>query len=140
MKENEEKQLDQVVSKAIKKVAIKSPSVDFTETLMHKIQATHNTSTTIVYQPLISKRTWIAISALVIALIVYVLFQNIEFTTITHLVDKTTSTLPSYDLPSWELPSFTYSIEATNPFVYGAIIVAGFLFVEIAILKQKYKW
>ena len=140
MKENEEKQLDQVVSKAIKKVAVTSPSVDFTQTLMHKIQATHNTSTTIVYQPLISKRIWIAISALVIALIVYVLFQNIEFTTITNLVDKTTSTLPSYDLPSWELPSFTYSIEATNPFVYGAIIVAGFLFVEIAILKQKYKW
>ena len=140
MKENEEKQLDQVMSKTIKKVAVKSPSVDFTQTLMDKIQTTQSTSATIVYQPLISKRVWTLLALIAVSLVVYALLQNIEFTSITGLIDKTTDVLPTFDLPSWDLPSFQYKLEATNPFVYGAIVLAGFLMIEIAILKRKYKW
>ncbi|WP_299678533.1 hypothetical protein [uncultured Dokdonia sp.] len=140
MKENEEKLVDQVVSKAIQKVAVQSPSYDFTETLMHKIKVAKASQTTIVYQPLISKRVWGLLAIIFVLLIGFVSIQNVGLTSVSETLQEVTNKIPSFQIPTWELFSFKTSIEATSPFVYGAIVLAGFLLVEIAILKRKYKW
>ncbi|GGG07273.1 hypothetical protein GCM10011344_04760 [Dokdonia pacifica] len=140
MKENEEKLIDQVVSKAVQKVSVKSPSHDFTKTLMHTIKTAQASQTTIVYQPLISKRIWSLLAVVFALLIGFVGIRNIELTTVSEVVQKVSDKLPSFDVPTWELFSFDTSVETTSPFVYGAIILAGFLFLEIVILKRKYKW
>ena len=86
MKENEEKLIDQVVSKAVQKVAVQSPSHDFTEMLMHKIKATQASQTTIVYQPLISKRVWSLLAIVFALLIGFVGIRNIELTAVSEVV------------------------------------------------------
>lgn len=138
MKANEEKIIDELASKAIKAVNVKTPSVDFTQSLMDKIQAVEATQKTIVYEPLISKNVWAVIIAVIGSLIGYVSIKNIGLTTVSNVVSKATSKLPSWELPSYEMPSL--DIANTSPFVYGAIILTGFLVIEILILKRKYKW
>jgi hypothetical protein len=133
MKTNEEKQLDSVVSKAIQKAAVKSPSDDFTQNLMHKINAAHASQTTIVYQPLISRQVWAFLGVAFLLLIGYVSIQNIGLTAVSDFIQET-----SVAMPTWEFPSFDLSVANTSPFVYGALVLAGFLVVEIIILKQKY--
>lgn len=138
MKANEEKIIDELASKAIKAVDVKTPSVDFTQSLMDKIQAVQTTQKTMVYEPLISKKVWAVIIAVIGSLIGYVGIKNIGFTTVSNTVRKVTSKLPSWELPNYEMPSL--DIANSSPFVYGAIILTAFLVIEILILKRKYKW
>ncbi len=138
MKANEEKIIDELASKAIKKADVKTPSADFTQSLMDKIQAVQTTQKTIVYEPLISKKIWAVIIAAIGSLIGYVSIKNIGLTTVSTMAQKATSKLPSWELPTYELPSL--DIANTSPFVYGTIILTGFLVIEILILKRKYKW
>ncbi len=138
MKANEEKIIDELTSKAIKNANVKTPSVDFTQTLMDKIQAVEATQKVIAYEPLISKKIWIVIIAVIGSLIGYVSIKNIRLTTVSTMARKATSKLPSWELPTYEIPSL--DIANTSPFVYGAIVLTGFLVIEILILKRKYKW
>lgn len=140
MKASEEKIVDQLVSKAIKSVAVKTPSGDFTQTLMDKIQAVQVSQTTIVYEPLISKKMWGLIATIIGGLIGYVSIQNIGLTTVSSALSDVSDKIPSWSLPSLSLPSFDMSVATTSPFVYGSLILAGFLAIEILILKRKYKW
>lgn len=140
MKENEEKLVDHAVSKAIQKVAVKSPSPDFTNALMNKIQAAQAPQTTIVYQPLISKRIWSLLAIIFGLLIGFVSIHNIGFTAVPNVLQKASDKVTSLEIPTWELPTIDYAVATTSPFVYGAIILAGFLLLEIVILKRKYKW
>ncbi|WP_299209941.1 hypothetical protein [uncultured Dokdonia sp.] len=138
MKGTEEKQLDNVMSKAIQKAAVQSPSNDFTQTLMHKIQAAQTSQTTIVYQPLISRRIWGLLGIIFGLLIGYVNLSNISFTAVSDLIEETSDTMGTWNVPAWEFPSIDFSLATTSPFVYGALILVGFLFVEIVVLKRKY--
>ncbi len=138
MKTNEEKQLDSVVSKAIQKVAVKSPSDDFTQHLMHKINAAHASQTTMVYQPLISRHVWGLLGAIFILLIGYVGVQNIGIASVSDFIQEATDTMSTWSVPTWELPGFDLSVANKSPFVYGALVLLGFLVVEIIILKRKY--
>ena len=108
---------------------------------MHKIKASQASQTTIVYQPLISKRVWSLLAIIFGLLIGFVSIRNIGLTSLSQLSQlsqKVSNMLPSFNRSTWELFSFNTSIETTSPFVYGAIVLAGLLLVEIAILKRKY--
>jgi hypothetical protein len=105
---------------------------------MHKIKASQASQTTIVYQPLISKRVWSLLAIIFGLLIGFVSIRNIGLTSLSQLSQKVSDMLPSFNRSTWELFSFNTSIETTSPFVYGAIVLAGLLLVEIAILKRKY--
>ena len=138
MKETKEQQLDKVISEAMQKTAVKSPSVDFTQTLMSKIQATQVSQTTIVYQPLISRRVWALLATIFVLLIGYVSFSNIGFTTVSGVLKHSFDTVGSWNIPTWNLPSLEVSLATSSPFVYGALILVSFLLIEIVILKRKY--
>ncbi len=138
MKTNEEKQLDRVVSKAIQKAAVKSPSDDFTQNLMHTIKAAQASQATIVYKPLISRRVWGLLGTIFALLFGYVSVQNIGVATVSNFMQETSSKIFTWSLSAWEMPSVDLSVANTSPYVYGALILFGFLLVEIAILKRKY--
>ncbi|MEP0265514.1 hypothetical protein [Dokdonia sp.] len=140
MKINEEKIVDQLVSKAIQSVDVKAPSVDFTQTLMDKIQTEQATQTVIVYEPLISRRMWSFLIAIIGGLIGYVSIQNIGLTTISSALRDVSTKIPTWELPSFNVPNVDMSVATTSPFVYGTLTLAGFLVIEILILKRKYKW
>lgn len=138
MKETNEQQLDKVVSKAIQKTAVKSPTTDFTQTLMSKIQASQASQTAIVYEPLISKQVWGLLVVIFVLLIGYVSLNIIDFTVVSDFAQSTSNTLGNWHIPTWEVPTFDFSLATTSPFVYGALILVSFLLIEIVILKRKY--
>lgn len=138
MKETKEQQLDKVVSKAIQKTGVTSPSTDFAQTLMSKIQATQASQITMVYQPLISRRVWGLLAVIFGGLIAYVRLSNIGFTAVSDFLQETSDEVGGWDITTWKVPSVDFSVATTSPFVYGALILVSFLLVEIVILKRKY--
>lgn len=60
MKANENKQMDDLARKVIKKATLESPSFDFTAQIMTQLSELKQSEAT-VYKPLISKTTWFVI-------------------------------------------------------------------------------
>ena len=61
MKENVDKQVERLIDKVMKQSTLETPSFDFTSLVMEKVDAI-KTSTHTIYEPLISKATWLMLS------------------------------------------------------------------------------
>lgn len=70
MKENGDKQIDDLTRKVIEKASLESPSSDFTAQILAKLIASKQSDITI-FRPLISKTSWLVIFVGFTALIVY---------------------------------------------------------------------
>jgi hypothetical protein len=75
MKENENKNMEQYVHKAIKETPLESPSYDFTAKVMATVVAVDKSKAT-VYKPLISKTGWVLIFGGIIAAIGYFILNG----------------------------------------------------------------
>ena len=75
MKEHTEQHLDKLAKKAMQSSLLESPSLDFTANIMAKVEASAISHLT-VYKPLISKRSWLLISILVIGGLSYGIFGS----------------------------------------------------------------
>ena len=75
MVEDINKHIDNFVEKVVKESSLESPSLDFTSNIMSQIEAVSQNEIT-VYEPLISKRVWLAISILVIVSLSYGILGN----------------------------------------------------------------
>ena len=75
MKEHTEQQLDKLAKKAMQSSLLESPSLDFTANIMAKVKDLAISHIT-VYKPLISKRSWLLISILVIGSLSYAILGN----------------------------------------------------------------
>lgn len=75
MVEDINKHIDSLVEKVVKESSLESPSLDFTSNIMSQIEAVSQNEIT-VYEPLISKRVWLAISILVIGSLSYGILGN----------------------------------------------------------------
>lgn len=80
MKENADKQLDDLTRKVIQTTSLEKPSFDFTSNVMSEIDRIEST-TSITYVPLISKRVWLILSALVITALLVIALGDINVTT-----------------------------------------------------------
>lgn len=72
MNQQEDKHLDDLTKKVIKEASLESPSLNFTDVLMSQINVIESSST-IVYKPLISKMGWTFISILFLGMILYMI-------------------------------------------------------------------
>ena len=70
MEEQENKYLESLSKKIIKNASVESPSINFTDAIMSKINALPQSEST-VYKPLISKTTWLIIGLIVLSLILF---------------------------------------------------------------------
>jgi hypothetical protein len=70
MNVNENKQIDNLARKVIKKALLESPSVDFTTQIMTQVSVSKQSEAT-VYKPLISKTTWFVIAVGFSVLVAY---------------------------------------------------------------------
>lgn len=86
MKDHTEQHLDSLAKKAMKSSSLETPSVDFTANLMKQIEHV-SIGETITYKPLISKNVWIGIIASLIGLSIYMMFGNIESSTLFDTID-----------------------------------------------------
>ena len=130
MKEQEAKDLDRLVAKAMQKSSLETPSFQFTHKVMAAVTAEPQTAT-IRYTPLIPKYIWIAIATVVVGITGYLWF----------LIQPAPLNLPtlSFDfmennLVTKELTAFTFS-KITS---YSVLLLALMLCVQIPILKRYF--
>jgi hypothetical protein len=130
MKANNDKQLDKFIDKLMQETLPESPSPEFTSKLMLQVQATEMEKAA-VYKPLISKRAWFIIFAVIIALTGYFIF-NTDI--------RPGSWLASLDRINVNddimkmLPAFKFSTIT----LYAVVLLPVMLFVQITMLKKYF--
>lgn len=131
MKANSDKHIENLMDKIMTEVSLDIPTSKFTSNVMTQIETIVNQST-IKYQPLISKRSWVLILISVMALITYFVFEaslessgwfsGINFNLVSS--NKLTNVMPSLKLSK---TSF-----------YAIIMFSVMLFVQIPVLKHYF--
>ena len=99
----EEKALRSLMGKHI----IESPSVNFTDRVMHEIQ---KASIAVVNKPIIGKKTWILIALSLLSLVIYSVFissGSTEPSVVGGFIGESMSKLPS--VPTFDLPGILTS-------------------------------
>lgn len=124
MKESD-KNIENLIEKMMNESSLESPSFDFTSKIMSQVLVAEK-STIKAYKPLISKQTWIFITGVLIALIVYVIMtgNNYEFK-----INKIYATKIS-DLFS--------GIHISKITLYTILIVPLMILIQIPLLKNYY--
>jgi len=130
MKENADKHLDGLSRKVIGKSAIKSPSFDFTQTLMSQIKAIETSKVT-TYVPLISKRIWLLISVGVLSVLGYVFFSS------TNTKTKWFEYLKLDRYVDFEVTESFTGFDVSQTMLYVALLFAVMLAIQIPILKHQ---
>lgn len=125
--EKQSENIDRITKKIIKDAGLHQPSSDFFSNVMEAIE-TQSTSASIVYQPLISKKTWMLLSTITVAFLV-LLFVFPVFSE-TSLINPIT--IPEQFKFNFTLPEMKLSKTA----IYGVGFLSLFL-LQIPFLKRQ---
>jgi len=131
MEDKETKYLDDLSRKVITKTTIESPSFNFTDSVMSKVNALHESRAT-VYKPLISKRAWVLIGFGVVALVLYILFFGTKIETSNWIQSIDFSVLSNINMNI--LPSFSISKTVTYAFLFFGLMFC----IQIPLLKNHF--
>jgi len=130
MEENNDKQLDDFVKKIVKSTGLETPSVGFTQNIMSKIVAQEAKSTVTVYQPLISKTSWLILATITLLLFAYVIFGKLDLTIswLTNINSEVLNKIGFMDALS--------QINLPDTAVYSLIGIMLFFYVQIIFMKR----
>lgn len=131
MEANKEKKLDNFIRKSVKEIGLESPSVNFTKTLLTKIEVSAQKETTTVYKPLISKVGWGVLAVILLALSGLAIYGRGD-TKLAWLEKMNMGALPKLQLMD-ALPNFAIS----NIFFYGLLIFGLFALIQLVLFKQR---
>lgn len=130
MKEDKDKKLDTFVRKAIIEVGLDSPSVDFTRSVLSKIQADAQKSKVFVYRPLISKSVWLVILITIAGVFSYSIWENpsseINWLTVLKL----------NRFAEFNLLTNSLNFYISNTIIYSFVGLAFFVWVQVFLLKS----
>ncbi|GAB5475318.1 MAG: hypothetical protein Mars2KO_34170 [Maribacter sp.] len=124
----ENKELDDFIRKSVKELGFEQPPSNFTDAVLSKINASAQQLPTTVYQPVLSKKAWAGILIMVAFVFSYLIFLDpeLEVGWLSRL-----NTLTAFDW-SGNLPD----IRISNTFVYGTLIGAFFVVVQVFMIKH----
>ncbi len=125
MEENKNTQIDAFLKKQIQEMPLESPSKDFTSNLMSVLE--EETSQSTQYVPLISKKIWIGIAALIVA-IFFIPFQEQEGS----LMDKVPLDLSFLD--SIKMPTLE-GVTISSVALYAIFFFTLMIFAQIFYIK-----
>lgn len=132
MKDSMDVRLEEMTTRIVQDAGLKKPDVDFTSRIM---EAVESKSLTTVYTPLISKKMWWVIGVIIAAVVGYIFSTNTELTIL-----QDTFLSVSSELPQWKIPRYELDANAPITLVYGVLIMAILLAIEIPLLKRRYNW
>ena len=130
MKEQEAKELENLVAKAMQKATLETPSFQFTDKVMAAVNSTQQ-SATVSYRPLIPKYMWVAIATAIVGITVYLWF----------LIQPTPLNLPELSFDFIKNNSFSKEFTAFTPSKitsYAVLLLALMLCVQIPVLKNYF--
>ena len=126
-----DKYLEDLTKKMIKETSIKSPSVDFTLSVMSQVSELKSSS--ITYKPLISKWGWLFITMMSLLLFGYILF-----TTNSTGSSSILSSLDFSILYKNKLFDTLSNFSMSKTFIY-AVVLFGLMFsIQISLLKNHF--
>ncbi len=131
MKENVDKNIEELTKKMMKDVALESPSFDFTSQVMSQLDAISSNEVT-KYKPLISRRFWIVILLAVVGLVGFSIFGGTA---------ETTSWLNKVNLDvisSNRIVDGLSSIVIPKTVVYTIVLLGFVMLVQIPLLKHYF--
>ncbi|MCF6296326.1 MAG: hypothetical protein L3J25_11645 [Flavobacteriaceae bacterium] len=131
MVEDINKKLDDFVEKVVKDSSLESPSLDFTNKIMSKIETITQSEIT-VYRPLISKRAWFIIATLIIGGLTYLTLRDNVQTT--GWFDSLDYSLITNNKVTEKIGSVMFS----KTFMYAITFFAVVFFIQIPILKNYF--
>lgn len=126
---NQHKTLDAFTKKYLKEIELESPSINFTATLMKKIEATQKS--VINQQPLISKKGWFGIFSIILLVIVFS-FETSE---------KSSIDFPSFDfsfIPSFKVNQYFDALSLSNTTLIAFLLFGGMLIFQLIYLKNHF--
>ncbi|MDP2688378.1 MAG: hypothetical protein Q8O62_14255 [Aequorivita sp.] len=129
MKENETKQIEHLVAKAMQKSTLETPSFQFTDRVMEALQAQQSAVTR--YRPLFPKYIWVAIAAIVAGFTAYIWF----------LVQPSPLNFPTLSFDFIKNNSLAQEVAAFTPSkitVYAVLLLALMLCVQVPMLKSYF--
>lgn len=129
MKDNETKQIEHLVAKAMQKASMEIPSVQFTNRVMEALHAQQSAVTS--YRPLFPKFIWVAIAALIVGITGYIWF----------LAEPGSLDLPSFSFAFMKNNVISKEVAAiTIPKItsYAVMLLAVMLCVQIPMLKRYF--
>lgn len=131
MKDNLDNHIEKLIDKSVKKAALEKPSLGFTNSVMAQIDVLQ-ISTITTYRPLISKPVWIAIFALTLVIVLYIIFGGSNFET---------GWLNSIDLSIITDNIFSNALSGlkiSNTVMYAIVLFGLMLFIQVPILKHHF--
>ncbi|HEX5743266.1 MAG TPA: hypothetical protein VFY09_05145 [Flavobacteriaceae bacterium] len=126
MKVNEDKHIEKFIDKVMKEIALEKPSIDFTSKVMSQVRATKK-SAVIVYQPLISKYSWMIIFGSFLLLVVY-LIKNGD--------TQSTSWIDSIDLSILSHNIFS-KVKFSRIGFYAVLFLTLMFYIQIPLIKKQ---
>ncbi len=131
MVEDINKKLDDFVEKVVKDSSLESPSLDFTNKIMSKIETISQSEIT-VYRPLISKKAWFIIATLIIGGLTYLMLGDNMQTT--GWFDSLDYSLITNNKITEKIGSVTFS----KTLMYAITFFAVVFFIQIPLLKNYF--
>ena len=128
MEEPNKEQLDELMKSVMVTADLETPNDDFLVHLMDKIE--QESQTKIFYEPLISKRMWYLIAAVVIVFI-KIIYYNLDYERDSWFAVFNDSWYVDYSI---NLPEFQFS----NTAVVATIFLALMLCLQVGWLRQYY--
>lgn len=120
-----DKKLDRLTGKLLKDFSRETPSFDFTTKVMSRVDGL---STSKVYEPLLSKKTWMILIVFVVGILAYAIFGNIQ------LENSWATFFKAESLPKLGLLDFKMS----NVLVYSIVGFTFFTVIQIFILIHQF--
>ena len=127
MKKHNDK-LDSLVNKIMNQVPLEKPSNDFTSQLMSKI----NVAKPIVYEPLISNRTWLFL--LVFMLVVLVLIFTNKSTSQSSIMDI----INFKSIFQNQFTNYFSNLRFSKIVLYAIVFFTAMIFIQIPFLKHQF--
>lgn len=132
MQDDKKTKFDQFIQEGIKKEGLEKPSMNFTKSVISKIESQKVNSAVTVYKPLIPKNIWYSGAAIVIAIFTYLVYGNIDMEFI-WLPEMKMQQIGQLNLAE-RLPNFNIS----SIYVYAFIGLAFFVGVQVFLLKNHF--
>ena len=132
MQEDSQTKFEQLIQKRIKEEGLEKPSLNFTHSVISKIESQKVNSAVTDYKPLIPKKVWYAGAAIIIGIFSYLIYGDIavEFNWLPEMKIQQIGQLNLIE----RLPSFTIS----SIYVYAFIGLAFFVGVQVFLLKNYF--
>jgi len=127
MEENKQTQIDAFLKKQLQDIPLERPSQNFTSNIMDAIQQEESTAT-IKYKPLISKKVWFLVAA-AIAAIFFIPFQKKEG----GLLEKVS--LDFSFLDELNVSGLFSGLSVSTTVFYGLLLFAVMMLIQVVYLK-----